>query len=181
MSTQEPAPTSSNPSPRAGGRECWVRFEEERLPAVMEREPTEKEKKAFGGEWFHMVEPLPVEKGPHECAWTETARDFRNGMELYRNLLDECAKHLGPAAYISDDGSVQDEPIRLNIPGLVAKLAAPPPALPWEALDKLRDLGEDICVEHCEPLDSGSEKHCSWCKQIADIRNTLKGETRHGI
>jgi hypothetical protein len=61
-------------------------------------------------------------------------------MELYRSLLDECAKHLGPAAYTADDGRVHEDPIRLNIPGLVAKLAAAPalqaPGAPADDLRK---------------------------------------------
>lgn len=60
---------------------------------------------------------------PHECGWTESAKQFAGGMELYRGLLDECAKHLGPAAYTADDGKIHDSPIRLNIPALVADLA----------------------------------------------------------
>ena len=56
------------------------------------------------------------------AAWMESAAEYCRDVEFYRGLLDECAEHLGTAAYISDDGSIQDEPVRLKIPELVAKL-----------------------------------------------------------
>ena len=75
-----------------------------------------------------LAAPSTAPAGPHECGWTETAKQCAGGMELYRNLLDECAKHLGEAAYTADDGKIHDTPIRLNIPALVAKLATQPGA-----------------------------------------------------
>ena len=69
---------------------------------------------------------VPV--GPHECGWTETARQFANDVEFWRGLVYECAKHLGPEVFIADDGSVSDSPLALKVPELVAKLAAPSPA-----------------------------------------------------
>jgi hypothetical protein len=54
--------------------------------------------------------------------WMETAAQFSRNADFYRDLLDECAKHIGPAAYTADDGTVTEDPVRLNIPGLVAKL-----------------------------------------------------------
>lgn len=56
------------------------------------------------------------------AAWMETASQCSRNADFYRGLLDECAAYLGPAAYTADDGMVMDEPLRLNIPGLVAAL-----------------------------------------------------------
>lgn len=53
----------------------------------------------------------------------DIAMEFCRNMEYYRGLLDECAKHLGEAVYISDDGSRQDEPLRAKVPDLVATLS----------------------------------------------------------
>lgn len=54
------------------------------------------------------------------AAWMETAAQMARNADFYRGLLDECAKHLGEAAYTADDGTVMGEPLRLKIPGLVA-------------------------------------------------------------
>lgn len=58
------------------------------------------------------------------AAWMQTAAQNQQNTDYYRDLLDECAKHLGQEVFISDDGSVQDSPLRAKIPELVAKLAA---------------------------------------------------------
>ena len=55
--------------------------------------------------------------------WMETAAAYSAGEEFYRGLLDKTAAHLGPAVFVSDDGSVQDAPLRLKIPDMVAALA----------------------------------------------------------
>jgi hypothetical protein len=57
-----------------------------------------------------------------EKYWTETAAQFARNVDFYRGLLDQTARHLGPSVFVSDDGSVQDEPIRLKIPELVQAL-----------------------------------------------------------
>ena len=59
------------------------------------------------------------------AAWMETAAQMARNAEFYRGLLDECAKHLGEAAYTADDGTVMDEPLRLKVPELVAALVIP--------------------------------------------------------
>lgn len=55
--------------------------------------------------------------------WMESAQQEMANRDFYRNLLDRCALHLGPEVYLSKDGSVQDEPVRLLIPELIEKLA----------------------------------------------------------
>lgn len=59
------------------------------------------------------------------ATWMETAAQMARNADYYRGLLDDCAKHLGPAAYTADDGTVMDEPLRIKVPELVAQLVTP--------------------------------------------------------
>lgn len=56
-------------------------------------------------------------------AWEESAAQFARNEDYFRGLLDECAKHLGPACYVCDDGSISQDPLRAKIPELVAATA----------------------------------------------------------
>lgn len=58
------------------------------------------------------------------AAWMETAAQYAGNAEFYRDLLDQCAAHLGPEAYTADDGTVMDEPVRLKLPALIRRLTA---------------------------------------------------------
>ena len=58
------------------------------------------------------------------AAWMETAAMTSRNADFFRGLLDQCAAHLGREAYTADDGVVMEEPVRLKIPELVAKLVA---------------------------------------------------------
>lgn len=55
--------------------------------------------------------------------WEQTAIEWMENAQFYRNLLDEVAQHLGSDVFVADDGSVMDEPVRLKIPELVAAMA----------------------------------------------------------
>jgi len=55
-------------------------------------------------------------------AWIETARQHANNEEYYRGLLDRIGERVGPSAYVSDDGSVQDSVLRAKVPELVSAL-----------------------------------------------------------
>ena len=57
------------------------------------------------------------------AAWMDDAARFARDAQFYRELLVRCSAHLGRDVYISDDGSVQDEPLLLKVPELVAALA----------------------------------------------------------
>ena len=59
-------------------------------------------------------------------AWMETAMQSERNTAFYREILDRCAANLGPLAplaFVADDGSITDAPLRLKIPELVALLA----------------------------------------------------------
>lgn len=58
------------------------------------------------------------------AGWMETAKTQMDGITYYQGLLDQIAKVFGESAYISDDGSVQDSPLRAKMPELVEALAA---------------------------------------------------------
>lgn len=51
--------------------------------------------------------------------WMESARHFANAADYYCGRLDEALALCGPDAYVSDDGSVQDTPIRAKAKELV--------------------------------------------------------------
>ena len=55
-------------------------------------------------------------------AWIETARQHAHNEEYYRGLLDRIGERVGPSAYVSDDGSVQDSVLRAKVPELVSAL-----------------------------------------------------------
>lgn len=57
------------------------------------------------------------------AAWMDDAARYARDAQFYRELLVRCSAHLGREVYISDDGSVQDEPLLLKVPNLVASLA----------------------------------------------------------
>ena len=56
------------------------------------------------------------------AVWIETARQAQSNCDFYRDLLDRCAEQIGKEAYVADDGSVMDEPVRLKIPELIAAI-----------------------------------------------------------
>jgi hypothetical protein len=55
--------------------------------------------------------------------YEELAIYYANAVDYYTGLLDEIAKVFGPDAYVSDDGSVQDSPLRAKMPDLVREQA----------------------------------------------------------
>ena len=54
--------------------------------------------------------------------WKDMAHQLAKSKDYYTGLLDEIAKCFGEDSYISDDGSVQDSPLRAKMPELVLKL-----------------------------------------------------------
>jgi hypothetical protein len=52
-------------------------------------------------------------------SWKDTAAQAQRNTDYYVGLLDQIAALLGEAAYVSDDGSKQDTPVRAKMPGLV--------------------------------------------------------------
>jgi hypothetical protein len=73
-------------------------------------------------------------------AWEESAAMFCRGQDYYCTIVRSVGALLGPAAYTSDDGSVQDEVLAEKVIELaIARLGMPPPgkgrwARAWNAL-----------------------------------------------
>lgn len=54
--------------------------------------------------------------------WIETAAQNQENTEYYQGLLDQCANHIGQAAFTQDDGGISESPLRAKIPELVKAL-----------------------------------------------------------
>jgi len=54
--------------------------------------------------------------------WIESAALFSRNEEFYRGILDKIAREIGVEAFIADDGTVNESPIRLKLPELVKKI-----------------------------------------------------------
>lgn len=54
--------------------------------------------------------------------WEQTAAQIQRGTAYYQGLLDQIGQTLGVAAFICDDGSISDEPLRAKLPELVDTL-----------------------------------------------------------
>ena len=72
------------------------------------------------------------------AGWMDEAARYAKDMEFYRGLLMECVSYLGPNVFVSDDGSIQDEPLLLKVPEMVRAIAPKWPdvsdvAFSWEA------------------------------------------------
>ena len=94
------------------------------------------------------AEPSAPEDVPGTAAgWMDTARHYAEGSEYYQSLLDQIGQMFGPAAYTSDDGSVQDSVLRAKVPELVAARIA---ALEAENAKLRREL---------EPLAREAERY----------------------
>lgn len=96
----------------------WV----ERLPPIHAARKEYQRLIAQKSEPYEYLQETVKELKAMSDNWEEAARRHCSNEFFYRELLDECAAHLGPDVYVSDDGSVQDEPLRLKIPELVKQL-----------------------------------------------------------
>lgn len=54
--------------------------------------------------------------------WIGTANHHARNEEYYRGLVVQIGEMIGPSAYISDDGSVQEDVLCAKVPELVARL-----------------------------------------------------------
>lgn len=55
----------------------------------------------------------------HSRAWMQSAAEFSNGVEFYRDIVWMIGDMFGVAARTSDDGSIQDSVLALKVPELV--------------------------------------------------------------
>ena len=71
-----------------------------------------------------LAEAIAKPVGKLVAHWMDTASMHCRNEEYYRNLVIEIGKMLGPEAYISDDGSVQEDILCAKVPELVRELTA---------------------------------------------------------
>lgn len=61
-----------------------------------------------------------AEEQRHTDAWYETAAQFSRNANFYQGIVRQIGEMFGDAAYISDDGSKQQDILVLKVPELVA-------------------------------------------------------------
>ncbi len=69
-----------------------------------------------------MIEEALAEYKHNAEFWEKEATRCQRNTEYYVSLLDDIARTFGKRAFISDDGSVQQDPIRAKMPELVRNL-----------------------------------------------------------
>jgi hypothetical protein len=119
--------------------------------------------------------------------WEDTAASVANVRDYYSRIIKEVADAIGPAAYTSDDGSVQPIPLRARLACRVqdlqstileqerqlqrykALLPSAPPALEMQVGGAYLTRGGDVAIivssddhEH-SPFDVESENGSEWC------------------
>ncbi len=82
--------------------------------------------------------------------WEEFAAQTQRNIDYYVSLLDEISKNFGKESYTSDDGSIQDSPLRAKIPELVKNSV--------DSLTKLKDAVKRHKQHHVTII---SEMHLS--------------------
>ena len=90
--------------------------------------------------------------------WIDSAREFSNGLEYYRDQLDACARHIGLPCFTADDGGVHEEPLRAKVAEEVGRLVQERDDLrEWNkamvvkaasggVLDGYREMGEQLAA-----------------------------------
>lgn len=58
------------------------------------------------------------------AAWMDTVAQYGRNADFYRGLLDRIGRAVGEEAFIADDGTVQESPLRFKLPRLVEQLAS---------------------------------------------------------
>ena len=72
-----------------------------------------------------VVDPILAEAvAKRIAAWMDTAAQYARNVDYYQGLLDQIATVFGQEAYINDDGTIQDSPLRAKMPELVKQQQA---------------------------------------------------------
>jgi hypothetical protein len=75
--------------------------------------------------WAQENLPLPTtleEAIRQRDAWVASAMQFHKNETYYRGLVVSIGEKLGPDAYVSDDGSVQQDILCAKIPEMIERL-----------------------------------------------------------
>jgi hypothetical protein len=73
---------------------------------------------------YQLLESRVHELEAEKEGWNETAAQHLRNEDYYRGLVQEIGKHFGADAYISDDGSIQQDILCAKVPELVEQLRA---------------------------------------------------------
>ena len=84
------------------------------------------------------------------AAWKESAAQFSRNADFYHGLISGIGAQFGEAAYISDDGSKQQDVLCLKVPELVAGALAK-----IEVLEDMLDIASNFCdIRNCMTCDA---------------------------
>lgn len=95
--------------------------------------------------------------------WIDSAREFSNGLEYYRDQLDACARHIGLPCFTADDGGIHEEPLRAKVAEEVGRLV--------QERDKYKDS-----VEHYGDLYAKLAAMTQECDKLKDRIIKLEDE-----
>lgn len=87
--------------------------------------------------------------------WAETAAQHSRNEDYYSGLVDQVASHIGPQAYVCDDGSISESPVRAKVPEMVAALVASRDDLVSERNEARSALAE-VRAAYPEAFDCGA-------------------------
>ena len=113
------------------GGALWIKLDDGASEGrmVVDRLATEEDAARFSPQYAAFVRskvppppPPPTDAERERDAWIETARQHARNENYYRSLVRQIGEMLGPDAYTSDDGSVQQDVLCAKVPELVARL-----------------------------------------------------------
>jgi len=115
--------------------------------------------------------------------WTDTSNQNQRNADYYRELLVKCGEFIGEPAYISDDGTKNDDVLCAKIPELVESLT--------KELEITKEQYEDTCAEALgyekelaeaqAQYESANNERCRWQdrhNKIEQENDTLRQAVR---
>jgi len=105
--------------------------------------------------------------------WVESAKQYSNGLEFYRDLLCRVGNMFGVEARTSDDGSVQQDVLALKVPDLVYRAITERDfdRAHIESLqNKIAQASADVVVleDEVERLKAGRNEIIEMCAAVCD-------------
>ena len=95
--------------------------------------------------------------------WKETAAQHLRNKDYYRGLVQEVGKHFGADAYISDDGSIQQDILCAKVPDLVARMNE----RVWE-LESERTLFQEYVAKNPKVMED-AEREMELTERICEL------------
>jgi len=95
--------------------------------------------------------------------WKKTAAQHLRNEDYYRGLVHEVGKHFGADAYISDDGSIQQDILCAKVPDLVARMNE----RVWE-LESERTLFQEYVAKNPKVMED-AEREMELTERICEL------------